>query len=116
MIIRAGLIVGGYHPRYGGEVYSIPMGGSLHKEPYTISGSGSTYIRAFCQSNWRENMEEKDAIDFVRNSLREAIRFDGSSGGVIRVAVITKRGVERWLFTPDNDYKQPTSDVPVKAV
>ncbi|KAL6851237.1 Proteasome subunit beta type-1 [Amphichorda felina] len=115
-MLSAGLIIGGYHPRYGGEVYSIPMGGSLHKEPFTISGSGSTYIRALCQTNWRENMEEKDAISFVRDSLREAIRFDGSSGGVIRVAVLTARGVERWLFTPDDDYKRPTSDVPRKAV
>ncbi|KAG9253800.1 nucleophile aminohydrolase [Emericellopsis atlantica] len=113
-MLSAGLLVAGWHPRYGGEVYQVPLGGSLHKEPWAISGSGSTYIRALCYRNWRENMEEKEAIQYVKESVREAIRNDGSSGGVIRLAVLTARGVERWLFTPDDDYSKPTDDKPQK--
>ena len=40
-------------------------------------------------------MEEKDAVDFVKGALREAIKWDGSSGGVIRMVVLTKKGAPR---------------------
>src|SRR5690606_7017212 len=43
-VLSAGIIVAGYDPRNGGQVYSIPLGGSLHKQDYAIGGSGSTYI------------------------------------------------------------------------
>lgn len=88
----------------------VPPGGSMHKRPYTISGSGSSYILGYCQKMWRENMEEAEAIDFVKTALREAIRFDGSSGGVIRVAVLTKDDVRRYLFTPVDDYQTASID------
>lgn len=81
-----------------------------------MSGSGSTYVQAMSQKNYREGMEEKDAIQFVKDVVREAIRFDGSSGGVIRIAVLTKRGVERYLFTPDDEYAAPTTKEPRVAV
>lgn len=113
---RAGLIVGGWHPENGGEVYQIPLGGSLHKQSYCVSGSGSTYVQAMCEENWKEGMEEEEAIDFVKSVVKQAIRFDGSSGGVIRVAVLTKRGVERHVFTPMNNYKAPMHEEPRVAV
>ena len=40
--LSAGLIVAGYDEATGGEVYSIPLGGSLHKQDIAIGGSGST--------------------------------------------------------------------------
>lgn len=45
---RAGLIIAGWDERFGGQVYSIPLGGSLHKQSYAIGGSGSTYIYGYC--------------------------------------------------------------------
>jgi 20S proteasome subunit beta 1 len=102
---RAGLIIAGWDELHGGQVYSIPLGGSLHKQAYAIGGSGSTYIYGYCDSNWKEGMEEKDAIEFVKGALREAIKWDGSSGGVIRMVVLTAKGAERHLYLPDTDYK-----------
>lgn len=52
-------------------------------------------------------MSEQEGIDFVKGALREAIKWDGSSGGVIRMVVLTARGVERHLYLPDTDYKSP---------
>lgn len=40
--LSAGLIVAGFDSRAGGSVYSIPLGGSLHKQDMAVSGSGST--------------------------------------------------------------------------
>ncbi|EGE00812.1 proteasome subunit beta [Trichophyton tonsurans CBS 112818] len=107
--LSAGIIIAGYDERHGGQVYSIPLGGSLHKQPYAIGGSGSTYIYGYCDANWRENMDEAEGVEFVKNSLREAIKWDGSSGGVIRMVVLTRRGAVRHLYLPDNGYTGPGS-------
>lgn len=98
------MIIAGWDERHGGQVYSIPLGGSLHKGSYAIGGSGSTYIYGYCDANWREGMEEKDAVEFVKGALKEAIRWDGSSGGVIRMVVLTGKGADRHLYLPDTGY------------
>ncbi|KAJ0166660.1 Proteasome subunit beta type-1 [Colletotrichum tanaceti] len=102
--LTAGLIIAGWDERHGGQVYSIPLGGSLHKQSYAIGGSGSTYIYGYCDEHWKEGMEEKDAVEFVKGSLKEAIKWDGSSGGVIRMVVLTAKGAQRHLYLPDEDY------------
>jgi 20S proteasome subunit beta 1 len=103
----AGIIIAGYDKKNGGQVYSIPLGGSLHKQSYSIAGSGSTYIYGFCDSNWREGMTEEEGIDFVKEALQEAIKWDGSSGGVIRMVVLTSKGAQRHLYLPDTGYSKP---------
>jgi len=100
----AGLIIAGWDERHGGQVYSIPLGGSLHKQSYAIGGSGSTYIYGYCDANWKEGMEEEEAVSFVKGALQEAIKWDGSSGGVIRMVVLTKKGANRHLYLPDTQY------------
>jgi 20S proteasome subunit beta 1 len=55
-------------------------------------------------------MTEEEGIEFVKGSLREAIRWDGSSGGVIRMVVLTKKGAVRHLYLPDNGYTGPGSE------
>jgi 20S proteasome subunit beta 1 len=52
-------------------------------------------------------MTEEEGIKFVRNALQEAIKWDGSSGGVIRLVVLTSRGSERHLYLPDTEYTGP---------
>lgn len=42
---------------------------------------------------------------FVKGALGEAIKWDGSSGGVIRMVVLTARGADRHLYLPDEDYR-----------
>lgn len=83
------MIIAGYDHQKGGEIYSISLGGSLHKAPYAIGGSGSTYIYGFCDSNWKDGMNEAEAVKFTKDSLTQAIKWDGSSGGVIRMVVLT---------------------------
>ncbi|KAL0258419.1 Proteasome subunit beta type-1 [Diplodia seriata] len=106
-MLSAGMIIAGYDPRHGGQVYSIPLGGSLHKQAYSIGGSGSTYIYGYCDANWTEGMTEEEGVNFVKGALREAIKWDGSSGGVIRMVVLTANGAQRHLYLPDQDYRGP---------
>ena len=110
----AGIIVAGVDPDGTPSVYAIPLGGSLHKKPFTIGGSGSTYIYGYCDAAYKDGMNKEEAIEFVKNGIifiystvavSLAMSRDGSSGGVIRLACITKEGVER-IFVPGN--KLPT--------
>ncbi|KAK3815006.1 MAG: proteasome subunit beta type-6 [Benniella sp.] len=100
--LSAGIIVGGWDKENGGTVWNIPLGGSLHRQPFAIGGSGSTYIFGYCDSTYRDGMSKEQCMDFVKNSLALAMSRDGSSGGVIRMAVITEQGVER-IFIPGNE-------------
>lgn len=97
--LLAGIIVAGWDKHQGGSVYNIPLGGSLHKQPYAIGGSGSTYIYGYCDANYRSDMTKEECEQFVLNALALAMERDGSSGGVIRMAIITEDGTERKLFS-----------------
>ncbi|KAI9324600.1 nucleophile aminohydrolase [Zopfochytrium polystomum] len=97
--LSAGIIVGGWDKHDGPSVWSIPLGGSLHRQPFAIGGSGSTYIYGYCDAQYKEGMGREEAVAFTKNAISLAMSRDGSSGGVIRLAVITKDGVER-IFTP----------------
>ncbi len=65
--LMAGIIVAGWDKVDGPSVYSIPLGGSLHKRPFAIGGSGSTFIYGYCDAHFKENMTREEAIEFTRN-------------------------------------------------
>lgn len=78
----------------------------LKREKYTIGGSGSSYIYGHVRENYKENMSKEDAVDFVKRSVYHAMFHDGSSGGVCRIGIITKDGIERRIyFAPPIDSK-----------
>lgn len=98
--LSAGLIVAGVSAKGGAKVYSIPLGGSVHEAEYAIGGSGSTYIYGYCDSYFRSGFTEEEGIQFVTGALKQATKWDGSSGGVIRMVILTPRGTERKLVLP----------------
>jgi len=98
--MTAGIIVGGWDARFGGQVYAIPIGGMIVRQAVAIGGSGSSYIYGYVDSKFKENMPKEDCVEFVKQCVGLAMSRDGSSGGVIRVGIITKEGVERRVFTP----------------
>jgi 20S proteasome subunit beta 1 len=100
--LMAGIIVGGYDAREGGQVYTIPLGGSLVRQPFAIGGSGSSYIYGFCDANFKEGMTRSECVEFVTRALALAMARDGSSGGVVRLAIIDKHGVKRQVISGTN--------------
>jgi 20S proteasome subunit beta 1 len=50
-------------------------------------------------------MNRDECIQFVANSLSLAMSRDGSSGGVIRLAIIDKDGVTRKVLLQDEQPK-----------
>ncbi|KAK3877113.1 hypothetical protein Pcinc_018148 [Petrolisthes cinctipes] len=103
--LMAGIIVAGWDKAIGGQVYTIPLGGMIVRQPVAIGGSGSTYVWGHIDATYKPNMNKQETVDFVKNTLTLALTRDGSSGGVVRVAVITKDGVERQTFL-HNDLPQ----------
>ncbi|KAL2913535.1 Proteasome subunit beta type-1 [Polyrhizophydium stewartii] len=100
--LMAGIIIGGWDAVNGPSVYSIPLGGSLHRRPFAIGGSGSSYIYGYCDATYKEGMSREECIAFTKNAVSLAMSRDGSSGGTIRLAIITKDKVER-VFVPGNE-------------
>lgn len=96
--LMAGIIVAGWDKTKGGQVYTIPLGGMIVRQPVAIGGSGSTYVWGHIDAAYKSNMTKEETVDFVKNTLTLALTRDGSSGGVVRVAIITKDGAERRVF------------------
>ncbi|XP_006029625.1 proteasome subunit beta type-6 [Alligator sinensis] len=99
--LMAGILVAGWDPRRGGQVYSVPMGGMLTRQPVSVGGSGSSYIYGYVDANYQPGMSKEECLRFVANALALAMERDGSSGGVVRLAAITERGVERQVLQGD---------------
>ncbi|ESN96099.1 hypothetical protein HELRODRAFT_155984 [Helobdella robusta] len=99
--MSAGIICAGWDHIHGGQVYCIPLGGMCIRQPVTIGGSGSTYIYGYVDATYKEKMSVKECQEFVANAITLAIGRDGSSGGFVRLATITKDGVERMTVLPN---------------
>ncbi len=88
--MNAGMIVAGWDKNEGGQVFVVPMGGTLMEVPFAVGGSGSIYINAFVDKNWKPKMTKSECKAFVRKAVSLAISRDGSSGGVIRTVTVDK--------------------------
>jgi len=93
--LSAGIICAGWDKKHGGQVYSIPIGGMLMRQPVSIGGSGSSYLYGHMDATYKENMTKEECMKFCTQAISLAITRDGSSGGICRLACITKDGVER---------------------
>lgn len=98
--LLAGLILAGYDNN-GPKIFSINLGGAKLERDWAIGGSGSGYIYAYCDTNYKPDMSLEEGIQFVKNAVTNAIKWDNHSGGCVRMAFIGKEGVQRY-FTPVN--------------
>jgi len=92
--LMAGLIVAGWDEEKGGQLYSIPLGGSRFRVPFTAGGSGSSFIAGLIDATFKEGMKKEEARAWVKKCVAHAMAVDGSSGGVIRTVTIDKDGVQ----------------------
>lgn len=99
--LTAGILVAGWDRKLGGQVYSVPIGGMCVRQEVSIGGSGSSYVYGYVDANYKPKMPKEDCVQFIKNTLSLAMSRDGSSGGVIRIGIITKDGIERRVFIGD---------------
>ena len=92
----------GCDPYEGPQVFSVNLGGACIKRDFAMSGSGSGFIYGYCDANYKSGMSFEEAKTFALNAVSLAMRRDGSSGGIIRMANITERGIEKEYHTYDS--------------
>lgn len=64
--LMAGLIVGGWDPYEGGQVYEIPLGGTLMRQRFSLGGSGSSFIYGLADATYKEGMTKEECQNFVK--------------------------------------------------
>lgn len=113
---QASLLVAGYHTERGVPcIYSVALSGALLEEgPYAAAGSGSVYVLGYLDHHIGRRHRDRDdddeassrsltqdeAIRLCRNAIALAASRDGSSGGVVRLAVIDKDGTRQLEARP----------------
>merc|ERR1711924_347299 len=96
--LMAGLIIAGYDEKRGGQVFTTPLGGTLHPVNFAIDGSGSGYISGLVDEYYRPDMTKDEALAFCRKSVAHVMARDGSSGGMVRTLVINADGLEEGVL------------------
>ncbi|VDM32702.1 unnamed protein product [Hydatigera taeniaeformis] len=99
--LTAGMFVAGWDAENGGQIYAIPVGGMLIRQPAVLGGSGSSYLYGYFDARFTPNLTKEEAAEFVSTCVGLAINRDGSSGGCIRLGIISRDGVERRLIKGD---------------
>ena len=82
--LMAGIIVAGWDKEKGGQVYSVPLGGMMVRQPATIGGSGSTFLYGKLDAQYNPKMKKEECVKMVLDLVTHAINRDGSSGGCCR--------------------------------
>ncbi|NP_038613.1 proteasome subunit beta type-9 isoform 1 [Mus musculus] len=98
--LLAHLIVAGWDQCEGGQVYGT-MGGMLIRQPFTIGGSGSSYIYGYVDAAYKPGMTPEECRRFTTDAITLAMNRDGSSGGVIYLVTITAAGVDHRVILGD---------------
>ncbi|XP_029919962.1 proteasome 20S subunit beta 12 [Myripristis murdjan] len=99
--LQAGFITAGWDRKKGPQVYVVSLGGMLISQPFTIAGSGSTFIYGYTDAKYKPNMTREECQQFAINALTLAMGRDNVSGGVVHLVVITEKGVEHVVVPGD---------------
>lgn len=89
--LLAQIIVGGYDSD-GPVVYNVDFFGSLSKEVYVSTGSGSPVAYGILESEFREDMGVDEAAKIAIKAIAAAIKRNAGTGDGIDVVIIDKDG------------------------
>jgi len=87
--ISAALILGGVDTT-GAHLYMVHPHGSTDKLPFATMGSGSLAAMAVFEAGYKDNMDQKEAIELVNQAVQSGIWNDLGSGGNVDICVIDK--------------------------
>ena len=92
-------IIGGVDEEEGAVLYTTDWLGTVTKEKYVATGSGSPYAMGALEVGYREDLTLEDAVNLAIKAVKAAIRNDPGSGEGIDVITITKKEGFRRVFT-----------------
>jgi len=93
--VSAALVLGGVDAT-GPSIYTVYPHGSTDRLPYATMGSGSLAAMAVFESGYKEDMEEEEAKELVRQAIQAGIFNDLGSGSNVDLCVITKDGARKY--------------------
>jgi len=102
--ISAALVLGGVDAT-GAHLYQIYPHGSTDKNPYVTMGSGSLAAMSVFETGYKEDMDEAEAIDLVKEAILAGVWNDLGSGSNVDITIIRNDGkvtVIRGYETPNN--------------
>ena len=85
------ILVGG-HDQEGAVVFDIDLFGSLNKERFVSTGSGSPVAYGILESEYKEGMTIDEGMRLGARAIAAAIRRNAGTADGIDVAVIDKNG------------------------
>jgi 20S proteasome subunit beta 2 len=88
--VSAALILGGIDST-GSYLHQVYPHGSADSLPFTTMGSGSLAAMAVFEHKYRDNLEEKEAIELVSQAVQAGIFNDLGSGSNVDIRVISKK-------------------------
>ena len=80
-------------------IYTLDPLGSVLPDDYAAVGTGAEMALGVLDPQFKENMNEKDAVDLAVKAVRSATMRDSFSGDGIDILVVNKDGITE--FTED---------------
>jgi len=88
------MLIGGVDSN-GANLYSVDWLGTVTKEKYTATGSGTPFAISLIESEYREDMSADEALKLAARAVKAAMLRDPGSGEGVDVALIDgKNGVK----------------------
>jgi len=103
--VSAALVLGGVDVT-GAYLYTVYPHGSTDKLPYATMGSGSLAAMAVFEAKYKEDMDEKTAVNLVDEAIQSGIFNDLGSGGNVDICILSKTRGRVML----RNYQKPTMD------
>jgi len=99
-ISNYGFICCGWDIVHGGQIYSITQGGSIFKQNFALSGSGSIFLNSYIDYFFSDKLNKDFCKNIVLKALSFAVFRDSNSGGIIRICDISKNGLKKQSYFP----------------
>ncbi|MCL4391288.1 proteasome subunit beta, partial [Candidatus Parvarchaeota archaeon] len=69
--------------------------GGQGKDKFTVTGSGGVFALGVLEGDFRENMNEEEAVKLAYKAISSSIKRDVYTGEGIDIAIINKKGYKK---------------------
>jgi len=92
-IFYAEFIVGGYDDKP--KLFTLDEVGSQAPDKYTVTGSGGVFALGVLQAEYKDDMDEEEAIKLAYRAINTAMQRDVYTGEAVDIAIINKKGYRK---------------------
>lgn len=93
------------------SIYKLDPFGSLIKDNYTVSGSGSTIAVGVIENEYKDSVNIEKGIELATKALLSAMKRDIASGDDFNIAIIDEKGYRELSREEKEKYFKRLSDI-----